>query len=300
VADLIPEGVYVALATPLDEAGRVAVPVLERLVDKVIDDGVTGIAMLGSTGEAASLTDEARRVVQEHVVGRAAGRVVLVSGVNDNVLVHVIDQLEQAAAQGAQAALVPLPSYYPPTAGEMARYYTLLADRSPIPLILYNIPPYTKVTIPPPVVGDLAAHPQIVGLKDSGGQFLYLAEVIKATAGQAFRVFTGSDEMLLASLAVGAHGTICASANVVAPLSVGILRAWRAGDVTRARELQEHLLAMVDACRLRGAFRAWKGLLEEIGFAPCRVQAPYEDLAPADRASLRALLETLPLAEARG
>jgi dihydrodipicolinate synthase/N-acetylneuraminate lyase len=300
MADPIGEGVYVALATPLDEAGRVAVPVLERLVDKVIADGVTGIAMLGSTGEAASLTDEARRVVQDHVVERAAGRVALISGVNDTVLARVLDQLDQAAARGVQAALVPLPSYYPPTPSEMARYYTLLAERSPLPIILYNIPPYTKVGIPPVVVGELAAHPRIIGIKDSGGQFLYLAEVIQTTAGKAFRVFTGSDEMLLASLAIGAHGTICASANVVAPLSVGILRAWRAGDLARARVLQEHLLAMVDACRRRGAFRAWKGLLEETGFAPCRVQAPYEDLPPAEREPLRALLETLPLAEARG
>ncbi len=296
MADRLEAGVYVALATPLDASGQLAEDVLERLVERVIADGVTGIAVLGSTGEAASLDDAVRRRVQERVAAQAGRRVTVLSGVNDTVLARLVQSLEQAADTGMAAALVPVPSYYPPTPAEMLHFYTTLADRTPIPLVLYNIPPYTKAAIPVPVVAELAAHPAVIGLKDSGGQFTYLAEAVSATSTRTFDVFTGSDEMLLPSLTVGARGTICASANAVAPLSVGVMHAVAAGDWDRARLLQDRLLTIVGACRNLGGFRAWKAALEAQGFTPCRVAAPYRDLQAGERAELAALLAAVTVA----
>ena len=107
MADRLEAGVYVALATPLDASGQLAEAVLERLVERVIADGVTGIAVLGSTGEAASLDDAVRRRVQERVAAQAGRRVTVLSGVNDTVLARLVQSLEQAADTGMAAALGP-------------------------------------------------------------------------------------------------------------------------------------------------------------------------------------------------
>lgn len=296
----LPAGVYPALATPLTVAGKLAEAVLDDLTDRVIDDGVTGIAVLGSTGEVATLTPDMRSAVQRRVRERARGRVPVLSGVADTVIDRVRAGLETAAENGMDAALVPPPYYYPPSPAEVARFYADLAERSPIPLVLYNIPPYTKVELAVAVVRDLAAHPRIIGLKDSGGRFLYLQEVLAATRGQAFTVVTGSDEMLLASLAAGAAGTICAAANAVAPFQVAILREFQAGRLQAARQLQERLMALVNTCRRYGGYKAWKAVLELQGFAPCRVAAPYEDVSDADRAALQEALRVLGSVEDAG
>jgi len=289
----LPEGVYPALATPLDDAGALNENVLDRLVDRVIDDGVTGIAVLGSTGEVATLSPELRAAVQRRVAAHADGRVPVLTGVADTVPARVRADLETAAENGMAAALVPPPFYYPLAPSEVARFYTDLADSSPIPLVLYNIPPYTKVELSVDVVAALAQHPRIIGLKDSGGRFLYLQEVVAATARQSFTVVTGSDEMLLASLAVGASGTICAAANAVAPFQVAILRLFREGNLDRARDVQTRLMRLVDTCRRHGGYKAWKAVLELQGFKPCRVAAPYESLSEEARAPLKRALDAI-------
>jgi 4-hydroxy-tetrahydrodipicolinate synthase len=289
----LPEGVYPALATPLTDSGDLADDVLDRLTDRVIDDGVTGIAVLGSTGEVTTLAPSLRAAVQRRVAARASGRVPVLTGVADTVFDRVRAGLEEAAQNGMSAALVPPPFYYPLSPAEVARFYTDLAEASPIPLVLYNIPPYTKVELPVHVVADLAAHPRIIGLKDSGGRFLYLQELVAATRDQSFTVVTGSDEMLLASLAVGASGTICAAANAVAPFQVAILRLFKEGRLERARDVQARLTALVNICRQLGGYKAWKAVLEIQGFSPCRVAAPYESLPEDQKTALKQALEAL-------
>ena len=217
----------------------------------------------------------------------------VLTGVADTVFDRVRAGLEEAAQNGMSAALVPPPFYYPLAPAEVARFYTDLAEASPIPLVLYNMPPYTKVELPVHVVADLAAHPRIIGLKDSGGRFLYLQELVAATRDQSFTVVTGSDEMLLASLAVGASGTICAAANAVAPFQVAILRLFKEGRLERARDVQARLTTLVNICRQLGGYKAWKAVLEIQGFSPCRVAAPYESLPEAHKTTLQRALEAL-------
>lgn len=289
----LPKGVYPALATPLDDTGAIADDVLDRLTDRVIEDGVTGIAVLGSTGEVATLSPAERTAVQRRVAARANGRVPVITGVADTVPERVRAGLESAKESGMSAALVPPPFYYPLTPGEVARFYTDLADHSPIPLVLYNIPPYTKVELSVDVVADLAEHPRIIGLKDSGGRFLYLEELVARTAGRSFTVVTGSDEMLLPSLAVGASGTICAAANAVAPFQVAIIRLFDEGRLDQARDVQARLMRLVNTCRQYGGYKAWKAVLEIQGFTPCRVKAPYESLPDDAKTVLKRALSEL-------
>ena len=134
------------------------------------------------------------------------------------------------------------------------RFFAKLAAGSSLPLVIYQIPSFTKNPVPPVVVAELAANPQVVGLKDSSRDVEYLLGVIDALASArsdaGFSIMTGTDTMLLAALGAGARGAIVASANLVPELPVGILESWREGKVDEAATLERRLRRVVDACRM--------------------------------------------------
>jgi 4-hydroxy-tetrahydrodipicolinate synthase len=285
------QGVLVALATPADESGAVDPGGLERLVQRVISGGVSGISPVGSTGEGPRLTRGQRIAIVRRVRALAPPGMPVVPGVPFLTAGEAADELHALAEAGASAALVSPPSYYPLSDPGVLRLYQDLADRSPLPLLLYNIPVFTKVRIAPAVAAALAAHPRVVGLKDSSRDMEYQQQVIGACAGTEFSVLTGTDSLLVASLMTGARGTIAASANLAPELAVGVYRAVRAGDMPEALRLQEALSAVVAACR-RGEFPAgWKAALEIAGICAAHVIPPGSALPAAERAGLAASLD---------
>jgi 4-hydroxy-tetrahydrodipicolinate synthase len=253
----VPEGVTVALLTPVDEQGRTDLDGLDRLVDSALAAGVAGISPLGSTGEGFSLSLAQRLEVVEAVVSAAGPGVPVVPGVFAHNPALALAEIASYQASGATAVLVAPPSYYPLQPAEQEAFFARIAQASPLPIVLYNIPAYTKVAIAPPVVAALAAMPQVVAIKDSSRDFGYFLSVLDAVAAAgvpraAFAVLTGTDSMLLSCLAAGGGGTICASANVVPELPVGIYAAFGAGDLERARGLERRLRRVLDATRLGG------------------------------------------------
>jgi 4-hydroxy-tetrahydrodipicolinate synthase len=255
-------GVMAALVTPLREDGTLDTDGLARLVETVAGGGADGISPAGSTGEGALLTREQRLTLTARVRQLAPPGMPVIPGVP---LVTVADgppELEALAAAGATAALVAPPAYYPLSDDGVLRMYQALADAAPLPLVLYNIPVFTKVRLSPAVVARLAAHPAIIGIKDSSRDMEYQQQLIMATGEADFSVLTGTDTLLVASLALGAAGAIAASANLVPDLASGIYHAFEAGDMTTAVRLQQRLARIVAACR-RGYFPAgWKAALE--------------------------------------
>lgn len=289
----IAAGVHVALVTPLDADGQLAEDSLQGLLTRLQAAGLSGYSILGSTGECAGLAAEIRHRLMQRVRQWVDPALPVFSGVVESRLAAARREADAAAEAGMDAILLPPPFYYPMTAAEVATFYRTMADRSPLPLILYNIPPFTKVTIPVEVVADLADHPNVAGIKDSSGDFHYFQACVAATAGKAFQCFTGSDDLLLAALAVGGSGTICASANAVPESATGIVRRWQAGDREGALAQQRRLAALIEVARALGGYRAWKAAVELKGHQPCRVAAPYHDLAPQARQTLQAALERL-------
>jgi len=270
--------VTVALATPLDGGGGLDEAALDRLLTRVLDAGVVGISPLGSTGEGARLSGELRQQVVAAVRRRVA--VPVIAGLPVSTVDGARRELDALAAGGADAALVAAPSYYPAGDDDVLSLYSTLAADSPLPLVIYHIPPMTGVRIAPSVVGELARHPRIVGMKDSSRDMEYLQAVLYATAGSDFQTVTGSDTILLASLVLGAHGTIAASVNLVPELAVGIYAAFTAGDLDRAAELQRRLFLVVQACRRGVPPSGWKAALEIAGVCSARLAPPASRLAP--------------------
>lgn len=284
-------GVLPALVTPLTESGQVDEPAVARLVEHVIAGGVIGLLPLGSTGETASLDEASRRTMLAATVKAARGRVPIICGVAQSHLAASQAEVAAAAAMGADAALVAPPFYYLIDQATVLAYYRALAAASSIPILLYNIPQYTKVVAEPATVATLAREGTIHGIKDSSRDFEYFELVCGATRDLPdFRIFTGSDSMLLASLAMGGAGTICGLANVAPHWVVRIYEDYKRGDIAAAREHQDLLFSLL--VRLRaGVFpTAIKAALELQGVCSAYCAKP---IAPFDARAKEALGEQL-------
>jgi dihydrodipicolinate synthase/N-acetylneuraminate lyase len=285
-------GVLPALISPLHADGTVDEPAVKRLVEHVIAGGVSGMLALGSTGETASLDEKARRAMLSSTVAAAAGRVPVICGVAQSHIAAARVEVEAAAGIGAAAALVAPPFYYPMDQATLLAFYRQLAKVSPLPILLYNIPQFTKVVAEPATVAALAAEGTIAGIKDSSRDFEYFEGVCIATRSHPhFRVFTGSDSMLLASLVMGAAGTICGSANVAPSWVVRIYDAFSRGDLVAARADQDAVHRLVMALR-GGVFPApYKAACHLMGICEAWCAPPVQPLDDQSEATLRDRLD---------
>jgi 2-dehydro-3-deoxy-D-pentonate aldolase len=284
-------GVLPALVTPLHRDGAVDEPAIHRLVEHVLAGGVHGLLALGSTGEVASLVQSARRQVVAAVVKSAARRVPVICGVAQTTLAGATAELSAAAELGAAAALVAPPYYYPIDQPTVLGFYRSLAKTSELPILIYNIPQNTKVVAEPATVAALAHEGSVVGIKDSSRDFEYFEAVCLATRDLPdFRIFTGSDTMLLASMAMGGAGTICGGANVAPAWVVRIFDDFERGDLTAARTHQDSLFQLIQAVR-PGVFpSAIKAALHLQGLCGPWLVPPVAALDETSVARLRAQL----------
>jgi 4-hydroxy-tetrahydrodipicolinate synthase len=281
-------GVLTALVTPLDVDGRVDEEGVRRLVDHVLAGGVHGLVPLGSTGETASLDETGRRRMLAACVEAAGGRAPVVCGVAQPQLSGAIAEVKAAAELGAVAVLAAPPFYYPIDQPTVLDFYRRLAAASPLPILVYNIPQFTKVVIEPPTLATLAEEGAVVGIKDSSRDYEYFERVCLATRGlPGFRVFTGSDWMLLGSLVMGAAGTICGAANVAPAWVVQVFDDFEAGRWDAARLHQDALVELMSTLRVGVFPAAIKASLDLQGICGPWTVAPVPAAGAALRATLR-------------
>lgn len=295
----LPAGVHVALATPLTPEFDIDVEGVHRLVEHVIAGGIYGLNVMGSTGELPSLAEPRRRRLVNAVMEANRGRVPVITALAQNSLEEAAKETEALARQGVLGVLVTPPSYYPTSQPAVESYYRALAKLSPLPLLIYNIPQFTKLSIAPQTVASLARDRVVVGIKDSSRDFEYFSQVVFGTRGiDGFRVFTGSDTMLYASLALGADGTIAGGPNLDPRPAVGLYQAFRASDTKLAITLQRQVLDMVLATR-RGVFPAGiKAGLEILGICSGLTAPPLPRYTAEEKEQLAAALRALGLTPA--
>jgi 4-hydroxy-tetrahydrodipicolinate synthase len=285
-------GVLPALATPLKRDGAIDEPAIQRLVEHVLSGGVHGLLPLGSTGETASLDDPPPRKVLAAVIKVAAGRVPVICGVLQTHVRGALGELNGAADLGAMAALVAPPYYYPIDQATVLAFYRKVAADSPLPILVYNIPQNTKVVVEPATVATLAHEGAVVGIKDSSRDFEYFENVCLATRDlPAFRIFTGSDTMLLAALAMGGAGTICATANIAPHWVVRTFEDFEHGDLKAARAHQDSLLELALALRAGVFPSSVKAALHLQGICEPHPALPVAPLSEQAQARLREQLE---------
>ena len=291
------DGVIVALLTPVTQEGRVDHGALRRLVERLVDRGVTGVSPLGSTGEGYSLGLEQRLAVVDTVAQSVPAGMPVVPGVFAHNHEQAVAEIAAYADRGGTAVLAAPPSYYPLQAAEQERYFSRLADAAALPLVLYNIPVYTKVQIAPAVAAALASHPRVAGLKDSGRDLGYAATLLDAVAAAGaaadFAVLAGADSMLVSYMLAGARGTICANANVVPEVVLACYEAVRAGKLDDALRLEARLRAVQAAFRTGSPPAAYKAALAAAGVGEPWLVPPRLPLTEAETAQLLTRLTAL-------
>ena len=276
------QGVFSALVTPLRD-GALDERALHELVELQIGAGVDGLVPCGSTGEAATLSHAEHRRVVEVVVAAARGRVQVLAGTGSNSTAEAIALTRHAKEAGADGALLISPYYNKPTQAGIVAHYAEVARQAAFPLVVYNIPGRTASNVLPDTLSRLAEVEQIVGVKEASGNLDQMAHVI-ASVPEDFAVLSGDDSITLPLLAIGGAGVISTASNLVPAEIVELVRAFRAGDVARARALHYRLLPLFDALFTETnpipvkAALALRGLiLEELRLPLTRVSAPNRE-----------------------
>ncbi|MEU2054831.1 dihydrodipicolinate synthase family protein [Streptomyces bungoensis] len=276
-------GVVPPVCTPLTPDREVDVPSLLRLAGHLVEAGVHGLFLLGSTSEAAYLTDRQRRQVVEAVVGHVGGQLPVLAGAIDMTTPRVLDHVRAVTAAGAEAVVVTAPFYARTHPSEIVHHYRRTAAASPVPVIAYDIPVSVHTKLPGDLLLGLAADGVLAGVKDSSGDLGAFREIVTgARAHAGFSVLTGSELLVDAALAVGADGAVPGLANVDPHGYVRLYRLCRAGDWEGARAEQERLCALFgmvragDPARMgagSSALGAFKAALHLRGVIDCPVTA---------------------------
>lgn len=284
------EGVIVALVTPVDREGRADHGALGHLVRRLVSRGVTGVSPLGSTGEGYSLGLQQRLAVVETVARSVPAGTPVIPGVFAHHHEQAAQEIAAYADHGATAVLTVPPLYYPLGAAEQQAYFSRLADAAALPLVLYNIPVYTKIQIAPAAAAALASHPRVAGVKDSGRDLGYAAGLLDAVAAAGaapdFSVLTGTDSILVSSMMVGARGTICANANVVPELVRAVYDAVRAGKLDDALRGEARLREVTAALGVGSPPAAYKAAVASAGLGGPWLVPPRQPLTEAETACL--------------
>ena len=238
-------GVLAPVVTPFTAAGDLAAEAFSANVRAHLAAGLHGVIVAGSSGEAALLSEAERRVLLDLARAAVPGDRWVVAGVGGESTRVTIARARDAAAAGADAVLVVSPHYYGKRMSEAAleAHFTAVADASPLPVLLYNIPVYAHLVLSPELVGRLAAHVNVVGMKDSAGDLATLARYC-ALQGDGFRVLTGHGGTFAQALTLGVAGGILAVSLFAPGLALGVYEAARAGDAATAEALQARLVPL--------------------------------------------------------
>lgn len=286
------EGIYPPIPTPFDAKGHVATKALTGNLRIWNRYELRGYVVLGSNGELALLNDQERLRVLE--VARAAipADKLMIAGTGCQSTLQTIELTRQAAEIGADAALVVSPFYYKGqmTSGVLIEHFHRVADASPIPVIIYNMPACTGIDLGATTVIAIAEHENILAIKDSGGSLAKMAEIHRL-APLSFQLLAGSASFLLPALLMGAVGGVLALANIAPHQCLAIRQHFIDGELDEARHLQEKVLPVNTAVTRGWGVPALKAAMEMLGMYGGLPRAPLLPLSEDKKEDLRCILQ---------
>ncbi len=238
-------GSIVALITPFDGEGNVDFAKLRELIEWHISNHTDGIVVLGTTGEAATMSHEECVAVVKTAVETAHGRVPIIAGSGSNSTAAMLEKSLEYEALGADGLLLIAPYYNKANAEGMYLHFKTVADAVKIPCILYNVPGRTGCSIPVEVIGRLAKHPNVAAVKEASGDIAYAAKVARFV-GEDFAMYSGNDDQVLPILSLGGSGVISVWANVMPQEVHDMVEAFLKGDCKTAQKLQLDYLPFIN------------------------------------------------------
>jgi 4-hydroxy-tetrahydrodipicolinate synthase len=281
-------GVWTALVTPF-RGGRVNLKMLAELVEMACAARLPGVVSLGSTGESSALDAREQEAIIRQTVKSAAGRIRVMVGAGTNNTPATIERVRRAADLGADAALVVAPYYNKPTPAGLKRHFLMVADNSPLPIVLYHIPSRCGVGIPLDLALELTKHPRIVGIKEAGGDVWRSGEIARRAA-RGFAVLSGDDPLTLPLLSVGAVGVISVVSNIAPRVTKRMVDAARKGDYQAALAVHRRLAPLMGALGLETNPGPIKEAMNLAGLKIGPVRMP---LAPVTVPTRRAIQKAL-------
>ena len=284
------KGSLVALITPMNQDGSINYEQLRDLIDWHIENGTDGIVAVGTTGESATLPVEEHLTVIEATVKHVNKRIPVIAGTGANNTVEAI-ALSQAAEQaGADYTLSVVPYYNKPSQEGIYQHFKAIAEATSIPMIIYNVPGRTVVSMSNDTILRLAEIPNIVGVKEASGKIGSNIELINSVP-EGFAVFSGDDPTGLPFMLCGGHGVVTVAANVAPKLFADMCRAALEGDIATARRLNEQLIPIYNTMFCEPSPAAPKWGLSLLGKCEPHVRLPLVALTEAGQAKVRAALE---------
>ncbi len=298
------KGLVAAPYTPFDANGGLMLDTIDRYADHLVNNNISGVFVCGTTGESLSLTTGERKLILERWVSASSGRLKVICHVGGNCLSDSISLTQHAQANGAYAVGCMAPNFFKPAnAKELGTFLKNIADSAPeIPFYYYQFPSLTGVDIKASEVLKFASSsiPSFAGVKFTHSDFYDMQKCITFEGGK-YNILSGYDEMLVCGLSFGVQAAVGSTYNFIAPLYHSLWKAFSAGDIEKARELQLYSVKVVDVLvKYGGSTVAGKSIMELIGIdcGPCRL--PLATLSEADKAKMKNDLDAIGFFEMAG
>ena len=284
-------GVFTALATPLQESGQIDFLALERLLDAQLKAGVHGIVLLGTTAETPTLSAEEKKQILDFCVPRLEGKCKIIIGTGSNSTTATAENTRAVLPYKPDAVLVVTPYYNKPNPSGLIGHYKAVAAIG-LPIVLYHIPGRTGLKVPAHVLAQLLQEvPQICAVKESDYDMTHVMETA-VNHGARIDYLCGNDDLFPQYLAINASGIISAAANVFAPAFVKIYNLFKAGEAAESFALFAQLYALVKACYLETNPTCIKYLLSKRNMGTQQVRLPLGEISSEHKAQIDALLKT--------
>ena len=291
-------GIVPPMVTPLLDRDTLDVAGLERLVEHILDGGVHGLFVLGTTGEAPSLGYSLRRELIERTCRQVRGRVPVLVGVTDTAFVESLRLGRWAAEAGADAVVLAAPYYFPAGQPELVEYVEHLAAELPLPVFLYNTPTMTKVVFEPGTLQVLLQNDRIAGVKDSSGDLAYFERLLSVARERPdWSVLIGPEHLLSQAVSRGGHGGVNGGANLRPRLFVDLYEAARTRDALRVAALQAEVLKLGRIYEIgqhtSAVIKGLKCALSLLGICDDFMAEPFRRFRSSERERVRELLDEL-------
>lgn len=288
-------GCGTALVTPFRPDGTLDEPTLQTQVNAQIDGGIELLVPCGTTGEAATLSDPEYLRVIELTCAVSAGRVPVFAGCTHNATAAAVLRAERLAQiPGLTGLLTANPYYNRPSQEGQYRHFRAIAEATPLPVLLYNIPARTGANLEPATVLRLTKLENIVGIKESSGNIVQITELLHLVP-RSFRVFAGDDALALPIMALGGAGLISVASNVIPAQMTELVRAALRNDWSEARRLNRHFFPLIQALFSEPSPAPVKAVMSLLGLGPETLRLPMVSVTPATRGKLEKLIGELGL-----
>ena len=289
-------GCATALVTPFLPDGSLDIPAFRRLIVRQLDAGVDALVLLGTTGEPSTITMDERETIIRIGMEMAAGSIPVIVGTGSNDTRRAIEYAKQARMLGAQGQLCVTPYYNKATQQGLIRHFGAILDACALPMILYNVPSRTGVSISAETAAHLARHPNTAGIKEASGSVAYAAK-IQESAGKTLPLYCGNDDAITALMSLGADGAISVCSNIIPMQTRALTHACMSGCFDEARSIQLALLPLIQLLFSQVNPIPAKAALSMMGLCHDVLRLPLTPMEEPQRSELLALLKTMHVAE---